>query len=254
MLRRFGSRLTYANVMATLAMFVALGGVSYAAITLPANSVGTKQLKNKAVTTKKLKNKAVTGKKIASNAVTSGKVRNYSLRQIDFKLGELPAGAQGPAGPKGDKGDKGDPGATGAAGIPATIKRTVLVQAVFASDAAPSGTFTQLASVGTFTKQAAANVIKVTWTGHARALNATSGFCDFQIRIDGAAPDDNAGRAVTGGTNTFGTPVGVTALFSGLAAGSHTVTVFDRGSVAAGGSCDINPGQFPETFLIEEQS
>lgn len=241
MLRRFGSRLTYANVMATLAMFVALGGVSYAAITLPANSVGTKQLKNK----------AVTGKKIASNAVTSGKVKNFSLRQIDFKLGELPAGAQGPAGPKGDKGD---PGATGAAGIPATIKRTVLVQAVFAGDAAPSGTFTQLASVGTFTKQAAANVIKVTWNGHARALNATSGFCDFQIRIDGAAPDDNAGRAVTGGTNTFGTPVGVTALFSGLAAGSHTVTVFDRGSVAAGGSCDINPGQFPETFLIEEQS
>jgi hypothetical protein len=90
--------------------------------------------------------------------------------------------------------------------------------------------------------------------GHARALNATSGFCDFQIRIDGAAPGDDAGRAVTGGTNTFGTPVGVTALFSGLAAGSHTVAVFDRGSVAAGGSCDINPGQFPETFLIEEQS
>jgi hypothetical protein len=238
MLRRFGSRLTYANVMATLAMFVALGGVSYAAITLPANSVGTKQLKNK----------AVTGKKIAGNAVTTRKVRNFSLRKIDFKLGELPAGAQGPAGPKGD------PGATGAAGIPATIKRTVLVQAVFTADTAPSGTFTQLASVGTFTKQAAANVIKVTWNGHARAINATSGFCDFQIRIDGAAPDDNAGRAVTGGTNVFGTPVGVTALFSGLAAGSHTVTVFDRGSVAAGGSCAINPGQFPETFLIEEQS
>lgn len=45
---------TYANVVATLALFVALGGVSYAALTLPAGSVGTKQLKNHAVTKKKL--------------------------------------------------------------------------------------------------------------------------------------------------------------------------------------------------------
>jgi hypothetical protein len=37
-------RLTYANVVATLALFVALGGASYAAIQLSANSVGTTQL------------------------------------------------------------------------------------------------------------------------------------------------------------------------------------------------------------------
>jgi hypothetical protein len=47
-------RLTYANVMATLAVFIALGGVGYAAIKLPKNSVGTRQLKNRAVTTKKI--------------------------------------------------------------------------------------------------------------------------------------------------------------------------------------------------------
>lgn len=41
--------LSYANVVATLALFVALGGVSYAAIVLPANSVGPKQLRPNAV-------------------------------------------------------------------------------------------------------------------------------------------------------------------------------------------------------------
>ena len=46
--------LTYANVTASLALFVALGGISWAAVTLPANSVGTKQLKNRAVTLKKI--------------------------------------------------------------------------------------------------------------------------------------------------------------------------------------------------------
>lgn len=50
-------RLTYANVVATLALFVALGGGAYAAIKLPANSVGTKQLRSRAVTPAKLSRK-----------------------------------------------------------------------------------------------------------------------------------------------------------------------------------------------------
>lgn len=51
---RFRPRLTFANVIATLSLFVALGGISYAATKLPKNSVGTKQIKNKAVTKAKL--------------------------------------------------------------------------------------------------------------------------------------------------------------------------------------------------------
>lgn len=47
--------------MATLAMFVALGGVSYAALRVPQNSVGTRQLKDGAVTAKKIRNQAITG-------------------------------------------------------------------------------------------------------------------------------------------------------------------------------------------------
>lgn len=48
-------RLTYANVMATIAVFIALGGSAYAAAQLKKNSVGTKQLKNNAVTGAKVK-------------------------------------------------------------------------------------------------------------------------------------------------------------------------------------------------------
>jgi hypothetical protein len=53
-LRSISQRLSYANVMATAALFVALGGASYAATQLPANSVGSKQLKSKAVTKAKI--------------------------------------------------------------------------------------------------------------------------------------------------------------------------------------------------------
>jgi hypothetical protein len=95
--RRF--RLSYANVIASLALFVALGGSSYAAIKLPAGSVGAKQLR--------------------TGAVTSAKVKNGSLARRDFRPGELagpqagPAGPAGPPGPTGAAGKDGQPGAPG---------------------------------------------------------------------------------------------------------------------------------------------
>jgi hypothetical protein len=86
MIGRLRDRLTYANVMATIAVFVALGGTSYAALSLPRNSVGTAQLR--------------------SGAVRSIDVKNRSLRLADFSRGTREAlrGAQGPAGPPGAPG------------------------------------------------------------------------------------------------------------------------------------------------------
>ena len=80
-----------------LALFVALGGTSYATVVnVPRASVGTPELKRNAV-------KAA---KIAPNAVRTGHVLDGSLLVTDFRAGQIPQG------PKGDKGDKGDPGAT----------------------------------------------------------------------------------------------------------------------------------------------
>jgi len=59
-----------ALVISLIALFVALGGTSYAAIHLPRNSVGTKQLKKNAVTTRKIKKHAVTAAKINPKGLT----------------------------------------------------------------------------------------------------------------------------------------------------------------------------------------
>ena len=102
-------RLTFANVASLLALFVALGGTGYAATALPANSVGNAQLK--------------------PDSVGSGKVRDGSLKAVDFKSGELPAGARGATGPA---------GAAGAAGPAGTVKATVTV---VATGSIPGNTF-----------------------------------------------------------------------------------------------------------------
>ena len=76
------AKLSFANVMATTAVFIALGGGAYAATQIPNNSVGTKQLKNSAVTTPKIKNSAVTTPKIKNGAVTGAKINLATLGKV----------------------------------------------------------------------------------------------------------------------------------------------------------------------------
>src|ERR1700753_2797159 len=67
-------RFTYGNVVATAALFFALGGGGYAALRVPPHSVGARQLKAKAVTTGKLADGSVTAAKIAEHSLTATQV------------------------------------------------------------------------------------------------------------------------------------------------------------------------------------
>ncbi len=69
MLKKVRHRLTYANVMATVAVFIALGGGAYAASQLKKNSVGSKQIKKNAVTGAKVKNNSLTGSDVAESTL-----------------------------------------------------------------------------------------------------------------------------------------------------------------------------------------
>jgi hypothetical protein len=72
-------RPTPAMVVACLALFVAMGGVGYAAVKLKPNSVKTKSIKNGAVTEAKIADGAGTGPKIADGAVTSTKIADGAV-------------------------------------------------------------------------------------------------------------------------------------------------------------------------------
>lgn len=78
MKRRLRPKLSYSNVIASLALFLALGGIAVAA-GLPKNSVGPNQLKKGAVTAAKIRKQAVTSGKIAPGAVTNGKLGTNSV-------------------------------------------------------------------------------------------------------------------------------------------------------------------------------
>jgi formylglycine-generating enzyme required for sulfatase activity len=92
-------RPSHATVVAYLALFVALGGSSYAAIK---------------VTSKNVVNNSLTGADVKNERLDTRDVKN--LRASDFRPGELPAGSQGPPGPKGDAGSQGERGEQGEQG------------------------------------------------------------------------------------------------------------------------------------------
>jgi hypothetical protein len=150
MLSRLRARLTYANVTATLALFIALGGSSYAALKLPPNSVGSEQ------------------------------VKPGSLRVSDFKASERsrlrgPRGKVGPRGPAGPKGATGNRGATGprgstgargAAGTAGTVRAYATVTATtgvqpFFTAMAPNLAFGSVARTSTGTYCLAAPILTV---------------------------------------------------------------------------------------------
>jgi hypothetical protein len=86
-LTRIRSRLSYANVMATLAVFMVLGGGAYAASHLKKNSVNSSAIKNGQVKTKDL----------AKNAVVSSKIKNGQVGSADITDGGVGASDVAPA-------------------------------------------------------------------------------------------------------------------------------------------------------------
>jgi hypothetical protein len=89
---RLTSKLNYTNLIAALALFVALGGVAVAA-GLPNNSIGARKLKNGAVTTKKLRKEAVTNFKLAQGAVSSAKLSGGAVTNSKLAGGAVGSGA-----------------------------------------------------------------------------------------------------------------------------------------------------------------
>lgn len=78
-MKQIRKRVTYANVMSSIAVFLVLGGGAALAAGLAKNSVGSKQLKKNAVTETKIKNGVVTSGKIADGSIVTAKLADGSV-------------------------------------------------------------------------------------------------------------------------------------------------------------------------------
>ncbi len=117
-------RLSYANVIATIALFFALGGTAAGAkvwltgADIKDRSLTGADVADRSLGAKKLKLRSLTAKQLSAGSVTSGAIRNGSVTLADASpaLRAALQGAQGPAGPQGAAGSAGATGPQGPAG------------------------------------------------------------------------------------------------------------------------------------------
>jgi hypothetical protein len=95
---RLRGRLSFANVTSGLALFVALGGTSYAAVTLPADSVGSEQIRTGAVGTPEIRTGGVDTAEIHTGGVAKAEIKTggvgaAELHTDSVRTPEIKAGA-----------------------------------------------------------------------------------------------------------------------------------------------------------------
>jgi hypothetical protein len=193
---------TYANVCASLALFVALGGSGYAAISLPRDSVGSRELRRNAVATSELRDEAVTSSKVRDGAITSRDLSASAKSTLAGAPGPQgptgPAGERGPQGAQGAKGETGDRGAPGTAAV--TYRALVEIDAaVFHSSEGVDATNVGLGNVIVdFPRSVADCVYSATLSGPdglspANKITVAPAGPAVRVRIyDGATPLDSA--------------------------------------------------------------
>jgi hypothetical protein len=217
-------------VLAFVALLVALGGSSPAA---PVREAAKK---------------LVTGKQIKDGSLTGKDVKNRSLTPKDFK-----GSVRGPRGRTGATGATGATGGTGPQGVSGVTQVTRL-GVVTGNVANPDINYQELEDVGTFIKSAGTSRIKLTWNGRNQGAGTGPWFCDYQLRIDGVAAAGAGGRAVVQptGTTSGQVPAAATAFFDGVAAGTHHVEIYVRGSTGQTTSCATAVGGFADEIFVEE--
>ncbi len=84
-MKQIRKRITYANVMSSIAVFLVLGGASAYA----AKKIGSNEIKGNSITTGKIKKNAITTSKIKNNAVTTAKIKNGAVTGAKVNLSTL---------------------------------------------------------------------------------------------------------------------------------------------------------------------
>jgi hypothetical protein len=203
--RAIRTHLTYANVMASVALFVALGGGAYA-LSVPRNSVGPSQLKRNAVTSAKLRRSSVSGAKIRRGAVTGAKVRDRSIEANDIARGVIPAPTSVPA-------------------IPAPL----VLGGTRAADTDPLATPGTALKSTSLSISAAGKAFVLATLDNPFLMCGGGSSCDatWGIYVDGQ-PVPSAGLHLQAGAGASAGPGYLSTLFGvtpTLAAGGHTVTL-----------------------------
>jgi hypothetical protein len=206
-IKKLRTRITSAHVIAMIALFVALSGSSYAAVTIRAsqirnNSIPGSKIKSGSIPATKLRNNSITGGKLKNNSIGSAKLRTDALTPTsgggnlinpnsttNNSSSSGARGPQGPSGPRGLPGATGPAGATGSQGATGAAGTNADLVKVTGGAVVPTDGTTATATATCATGSVLFSVYYATAATQALAINATNSYsvtitADPGVRVD----------------------------------------------------------------------
>jgi len=123
-----------------------------------------------------------------------------------------------------------------------------------------STAFTKVADIGTFNKLLAASTIEATFNGRTYVAGMSFGSpgAIFELRVDNTATLNGRARASyrsSEAANTAGVQTSITGIFTRLAAGSHTVSMWIQGAGpnASGAGAQLDPGCWSTDYVVVKE-
>jgi hypothetical protein len=198
-----------------------------------------------AITSAKIADQTITANDLASNSVTASKIFNGSV--TPEKISTVGASANDVMLFNGSA-------VTWDAAPGSLLKYTVI-----GVDCANAPTFTtdwtKVDDLGTVTKLEAGSRLEITFSGRIYAATLTSTGARFELRVDNVATTNSRARAIIRSAEAGGTGVAVcfTGLFTGLSAGSHTVSMWVQTSSGTGTNAMVDPGCWSSDVIIVKE-
>jgi hypothetical protein len=216
-------RPSHATIVAYLALGVALGGTSYAAVT---------------VTGRQVKDSSLTGRDVRNGSLTGNDIKRRSV-PLNRLSGTLPAGPAGPAGPTGARGPSGEPDYSKVYDKPAADAR-FLAKTGKATDADAldgldgsayaKGAVTTISSSRSVPQMSSETLLTLPGWGKVSVLNCTASFANVSLVRDGGDPSSLW-------TSNSVTPAGGSAGTNWASAGSYSApSGWVRYTIAKAGS------------------
>ena len=215
-------------------------------------NVITSDLADGSVTTSKIADGNVVTSNLMDNSVTSAKIVDGAIITNDIANSAITTAKISNSGADANEVLQYTGSAVTWGYAPGTEIKIAVINVTGTSSISITSTYAKQATLGTFSKLSGDSKLEITFHGRIFVGTLTGSGAYFELRVDDN-PTTLGGRTLiksseAGGSD--GIPVSMTAIFTGLGAGTRTISIWIKTTSGTGTTAMVNPGNYSSDYLI----
>ncbi len=229
-----------------------LGTGSVSSAKIADATIATGNLADGSVTTSKIADGNVVTSDLMDNSVTSAKIVDGAIITNDIANSAITTAKISNSGADANEVLQYTGSAVTWGYAPGTEIKIAVINVTGTSSISITSTYAKQATLGTFSKLRADSRLEITFHGRIFVETLTGNAAYFELRVDDN-PTTLGGRTLiksseAGGSD--GIPVSMTAIFTGLGAGTRTISIWIKTASGTGTTAMVNPGNYSSDHLI----